>query len=232
MKSKVILVTGSSIGIGRETAYHFAQENAIVVVTYYKDKKEAEKTYKTCLELGAADASLVELNVMDDKSILHAVDEVVKERKKIDILVNNAGTLSWTALQNQSFEDIAVQVRTNLEGLIKMTRACLPHVQDTVINIGSIAGTTGMEGLTVLCATKFGVRGFTQALAKEVPHLNVYVVNPDFIATRMTDFEGRPPVEVARVVVNAAKGVYELPSGSDIDVWKVVGRVTGSATPM
>jgi 3-oxoacyl-[acyl-carrier protein] reductase len=227
MKSKVVLVTGSSIGIGRETAYQFAQENAMVIVTYYKDKEEAEKTYKTCLELGAADASVVELNVMDDKSLLHVVDEVAKERKKIDILVNNAGTLSWTSLQNQSFEDIAVQVRTNLEGLIKMTRACLPYVKDTIINIGSIAGTVGMEELTVLCATKFGVRGFTQALAKEVPHLNVYAVNPDFIATRMTNFEGRPAEEVARVVVNAAKGAYELPSGSDIDVWRVVGSVTG-----
>jgi 3-oxoacyl-[acyl-carrier protein] reductase len=227
MKSKVVLVTGSSIGIGRETAYQFAQENAMVIVTYYKDKEEAEKTYKTCLELGAADASVVELNVMDDKSLLHVVDEVAKERKKIDILVNNAGTLSWTSLQNQSFEDIAVQVRTNLEGLIKMTRACLPYVKDTIINIGSIAGTVGMEELTVLCATKFGVWGFTQALAKEVPHLNVYAVNPDFIATRMTNFEGRPAEEVARVVVNAAKGAYELPSGSDIDVWRVVGSVTG-----
>ncbi|MGB8312265.1 MAG: SDR family oxidoreductase [Halobacteriota archaeon] len=222
MKSKIVLVTGSSVGIGRETAHQFAQENATVVVTYYKEKEEAEKTYKTCLELGAADASLVTLDLMDDNSIFHAVDEVVKEHKKIDILVNNAGTLSWTPLQNQSFRDIATQVRTNLEGLIKMTRACLPHVKNTIINIGSIAGTVGMEELTVLCATKFGVRGFTQALAKEVPHINVYTVNPDFIATRMTNFQGRPPEEVARVVVNVAKGIYELPSGSDIDVWKVV----------
>ncbi len=222
MKSKIVLVTGSSVGIGRETAYQFAQENATVVVTYYKEKEEAEKTCKTCLELGAADTSLVTLNLMDDNSILLAVDEVVKEHNKIDILVNNAGTLSWTLLQNQSFMDIATQVRTNLEGLIKMTRACLPHVKNTIINIGSIAGTVGMEELTVLCATKFGVRGFTQALAKEVPHINVYAINPDFIATRMTNFQGRPPEEVARVVVNVAKGRYELPSGSDIDVWKVV----------
>jgi len=127
---------------------------------------------------------------MDDESILHAVDEVVQEYKKIDILINNAGILSWTSLQNQNFKDIEIQVRTNLEGLMKMTRACLPYVKDTIINIGSIAGTTSMEELTVLCATKFGVRGFTQALAKELRHVNVYSVNPDFIATRMTDFKG------------------------------------------
>ena len=222
MKNKVVFVTGSSIGIGRQTAYQFAQEKATVVVTYYKEKEEAEKTCKTCQELGAASTLLIKLNLMDDESILHAVDEVAQEYKKIDILINNAGTLSWTTLQNQNFKDIETQVRTNLEGLMKMTRACLPYVKDTIINIGSIAGTTGMEELTVLCATKFGVRGFTQALAKELPHINVYSVNPDFIATRMTDFQGRPPEEVARVVVNVAKGVYGLPSGSDVDVWRVI----------
>jgi len=87
MKNKVVFVTGSSIGIGRETVYQFAQENATVVVTYYKEKEEAEKTYKTCQELGAASALLIKLNLMDDESILHAVDEVVQEYKKIDILV-------------------------------------------------------------------------------------------------------------------------------------------------
>ena len=70
------------------------------------------------------------------------------------------------------------------------------------------------------CATKFGLRGFTQALALEVPALDVYSVNPDYIATRMTDFVGRSPEEVAQVVVNAAKGVYALQSGSDINVWE------------
>ncbi|MGZ4942458.1 MAG: hypothetical protein ACXV5P_09225, partial [Halobacteriota archaeon] len=53
------------------------------------------------------------------------------------------------------------------------------------------------------------------------PELYVYSVNPDYIATRMTDFVGRSPEEVARVVVNAAKGVYALPSGSDINVWEI-----------
>ena len=221
MKAKVVLITGSARGIGEAIAYEFAREKATVVVTYYRDRKRAEQTHRKCTALGSADGLLVELNVMSEESIRRCVDAVVAAFGRIDILVNNAGTLTWTYLRNQSYDDIKNQVRTNLEGAIMMTKACLPHVTETIINIGSIAGMNGLEELTVCCATKFGLRGFTQALAKEVPTINVYSVNPDYIATRMTDFVGRSPEEVARVVVGAAKGVYAVPSGSDINVWEV-----------
>jgi 3-oxoacyl-[acyl-carrier protein] reductase len=89
-----------------------------------------------------------------------------------------------------------------------------------IINIASGAGQTGFAELTAYCATKFGVRGFTQALAEEVTKIKVYAVNPDMTATRMTDFQGRPPEQVAQVVLNTAKGMYNVPSGSDINVWE------------
>ena len=167
MKDKTILVTGSSRGIGRETAYEFAREKAKIIVTYCEDKIEAEKTYEKCLELGATEALIVELNVTDNSCIVNAVDEVIKKFNVVDILVNNAGVISWTPLRSQSFNEIENQTRTNLEGLIKVTKVCLPYVKDQIINIASIAGTVGFVDLTVYCATKFGVRGFTQALAKE-----------------------------------------------------------------
>jgi len=222
MKDKTILVTGSSRGIGRETAYEFAREKAKIIVTYSEDKIEAEKTYEKCLELGATEALIVELNVTDNSCIVNAVDEVIKKFNVVDILVNNAGVISWTPLRGQSFNEIENQTRTNLEGLIKVTKVCLPYVKDQIINIASIAGTVGFVDLTVYCATKFGVRGFTQALAKEEQTVKVYSINPDRTATRMTSFKGRPPEDVAKVVLNTAKGLYGLPSGSDIDVWKVL----------
>jgi len=222
MKDKTILVTGSSRGIGRETAYEFAREKAKIIVTYCEDKIEAEKTCEKCLELGATEALIVELNVTDNSCIVNAVDEVIKKFNVVDILVNNAGVISWTPLRGQSFNEIENQTRTNLEGLIKVTKVCLPYVKDQIINIASIAGTVGFVDLTVYCATKFGVRGFTQALAKEEQTVKVYSINPDRTATRMTSFKGRPPEDVAKVVLNTAKGLYGLPSGSDIDVWKVL----------
>lgn len=155
------------------------------------------------------------------KSIRQVVDQTIKKFGKISILVNNAGTIAWKLLEKQNLDEIENQVRTNLEGLIKMTKICLPHLEDTIINISSGAGKSGYAELTTYCATKFGVRGFTQALAEEVP-FKVYSVNPDTTKTRMTNFRGRPPEQVAEVILNAAKGKYGVPSGSDIDVWEVV----------
>ncbi len=88
-----------------------------------------------------------------------------------------------------------------------------------IINIASGAGQTGYADLTTYCATKFGVRGFTQALAKEVSNIRIYAVCPDMTATRMSNFEGRPPEDVARIIFNTAKGKYKVPHGGDINIW-------------
>lgn len=219
MKNKVVLITGSSNGIGRETAFKFASEKAKVVVTYCKDRRGGQNAEKRCRELGASETLLIKLDIRDNKSIENAVDKVIKTFGKIDILINNAGVAVWKPLKKQNLSDIENQVRTNLEGLIKMTWACLPHVKDMIINIASGAGQTGFADLAPYCSTKFGVRGFTQALAQEISKPKIYAVNPDMTKTRMTGFQGRPPERVARIVFNTAKGNYRKPSGSDINVW-------------
>lgn len=219
MKNKVVLITGSSNGIGRETAFKFASENAKVILTYCNDRQGGQNTEKRCRELGASETLLIKLDLRDNKSIATAVDRVVKKFGNIDILINNAGVAVWKPLQKQTLADIEDQIRTNLEGLIKMTRACLPHVKDMIINIASGAGQTGFAELAPYCATKFGVRGFTQALAQEKLRPKIYAVNPDMTKTRMTGFQGRPAEQVAQVVLNTAKGKYRKTSGSDINVW-------------
>lgn len=219
MKNKVVLITGSSNGIGRETAFKFAAEKAKVVLTYCNDKAGGQKAEKRCRELGAFETLLVKLDLKDNKSILNAVDKVVKTFGKIDILINNAGVAVWKPLKQQGLADIENQIRTNLEGLIKMTGTCLPNVKGMIINIASGAGQTGFADLAPYCATKFGVRGFTQSLALEISRPIVFVVNPDMTKTRMTGFQGRPAEQVAQVVLNTAKGKYRKTSGSDINVW-------------
>ncbi len=219
MKAKVVLITGSSEGIGRETAFKFAGEGCALVITYNNHKKEGEQTAKKCLELGASEVLLVPLDVSDDKSIKNCVKAVVKKFKHISILVNNAGVLRFALFKDQSFDDIEQQVNVNLIGLMKMTREALPFVKDMIINISSGAGKTAYETLVPYCATKFGVRGFTQGLAQELK-IPVYVVNPGMTATRMTNFKGVPPEKVAKVVFNTALGKYKVKSGGDIDVWE------------
>jgi len=124
MKNKVVLITGSSNGIGRETAFKFAAEKA-KLVSYCNDRLGGQKTEKRCKELGATETLLVRLDLRDNQSIADTVDKVVNTFGKIDILINNAGVAVWKLLKEQKRADIENQLRTNLEGLIKMTWACL-----------------------------------------------------------------------------------------------------------
>lgn len=215
---RVVLVTGSSLGIGRETALLFAKGGSSVVVTYHQNEKEAEAVALECKREGAPDVLVACLDVTDDKSIAECVARVVERFGRIDVLVNNAGTVVWNELEQQTPADIELQIRVNLEGLIKVTKACLPHVKGAIINVASLAAHQGMPTLTTYCATKFGVRGFTEALAHELPDVAVYSVSPGMTATRLSDYRGVPPGDVAGIIVATAEGKYETPSGGDVNV--------------
>ena len=104
LKNKVVMVTGSSLGVGRETAFKFAKEGCKVVVTYFKDKKEGEEVAKKCASFGAADVLLLQLNVMDNKSIKDCVKKTIEKFNHINILINNAGIVIWKQLKEQSFD--------------------------------------------------------------------------------------------------------------------------------
>lgn len=222
LKNKVVLITGSSLGIGREAAFKFAKEGCKLIITYYKDKKEGEDTAKKCIDLGSSDVLSLQLNVMDNSSIKNCAKKSIEKFGHIDILVNNAGIVNWKNLEEQAFEEIEDEVKTNLEGLIKMTRECLPYIKEAIINISSGAGKSAFAGLSTYCATKFGVRGFTQAIAQELRHLKVCSINPGATATRMNDFHGTSPEKVAEVILKAAKGDIKPDSSKDIDVWRFI----------
>ena len=225
LKDKVVLVTGSSQGIGKETVLEFAKRGAKVIVTYNKNKKKAEEVLQECEKFN--ESLLIELNVKDKESIKNCVEKTIDKFGAIDILVNNSGVLEWKHFSEQNNNEIENQIETNLTGLIKMTKKVLPYFQGQnegiIINISSDAGKEAYEDLTVYCATKFGVRGFTQALAKELPKgIKVFSVNPGMTATQMTNYEGVPPKKVAELIVKTAEGGMEIPSGGDVDVWKLI----------
>jgi 3-oxoacyl-[acyl-carrier protein] reductase len=225
LKDKVVLITGSSVGIGRETAYEFAKEGCKLAVTYYQDKEEAEEIAEKCLAVGAPEVLVTQLNITDDDSIRNTVKKTVERFGEISVLINNAGVMVRKHLQDQSFKEIEEQIRTNLEGLMKMTKESLPYIRDTIINIGSGMAFEGQENATSYCATKFGVRGFSRALSKELPNIKVYTVHPTGTATRMNNFRGKmPPEKVAKVILNTAKGEYKVDSGSDVRVEEVASN--------
>lgn len=218
-KSSSVLITGSSRGIGAATAKAFARQGAKVIITYLDDADPAKAVMHTCKELGSVESTILQLDVRDKQSIERTVKSVVAQFGQLDVLVNNAGVFSEKPLMEQTAEEIKNQIGTNLEGMIMMTKLFLPHVRRSIVNVASGAGMTGYGELTVYCATKFGVRGFTQALGAERPDLRIACVNPGTTATRMSGFQGTPPEKVAEIIVNAAAGVYHIENGGDINVW-------------
>lgn len=222
LEGKVVFITGASTGIGAETAVKFAGEKTHLILTYYKDEAESKKVKQKCVEAGAKSVEFLKLNLMDDESIRNAAKHALSKYKKIDVLVNNAGTIVWKPVEKQTFEEIDRQVSTNLTGLMKITRELVPHVREAVVNVASKAGKVGFAELAPYCATKFGIRGFTQALAEEYPDLRIYAVNPGYTATKMTNYFGLPAGKVGEIIVNAVKGKYPVASGGDIDVSEVL----------
>ncbi len=218
----VILVTGSSSGIGRETANRFAREGARVILTWHRGRLRGEAAERQCRRLGAAEAMLLRLDVTDQRSVNAAARKVRSVFGTIDVLVNNAGVGSFVPFRKQTVSMVERQVRTNFEGLIRMTRAFLPLVRRAVVNVASVAGETAYAEMSVYCGTKFGVRGFTQALAQEEPRLAICCVNPDMTATRLSGYKGRPPTQVAEVIFRAAAGQVTCRRGGDIDVAEVI----------
>jgi len=225
LKNKVVLITGSSQGIGKAAALGFAKEGANVVITYNSNKKKGEEVLKECKKLG--ECFLIKLDVTDESSMKNCVESVVDKFGAIDILVNNAGVLSNKDFVEQNIKEIESQINTNFIGLIKVTKTVLPYLQGQdngmIINIASVCGKEVYNGLTTYCATKFAVRGFTQALALELPEkIKVYAVNPGLTSTQMTGFHGIKPEKVGKIIVNTAKEKYKIQSGGDVDVLRYV----------
>ena len=208
----------------------FAKEKATVIITYHTNKTEGKKVFDECTQLGASNALLLQLDITDNNSITKTIEEIIKQYGKIDILINDAGVIAWKSLKEQSVEEIESQVRTNLEGTIKMTHAALGHVTSAIINVSSRAGERALPNVSVYSATKFGVRGFTQAIAQELPAIRVFSLNPGMTATQMTDYRGVDPARVADLVVKAMKNEIHVPQGGDLDAWEILGQ-KHQATP-
>lgn len=222
LKNKVVLITGSSIGIGRATALAFAKAGSKVILTYNTNKKEGEAILKACKQY--SEAHLIHFDTLKDTSIYALVKEITRLYGKLDILINNAGVLpGWKAFLQQTFADLDHQVAVNLTGLMKVTHVFLPLLQQQkealILNVASMAGKVAYDDIVPYCATKFGVRGFTQALALELPkQVKTYCVNPGMTATQMTDFKGVDPSKVAEVIVRTAQEKLGKKSGDDVDV--------------
>ena len=158
ISGKTAVVTGASSGIGRATAQALADRGVRVA-------GGARRVDRLATEIA------LELDVRDPASAERFVGEAVEQLGGIDILFNNAGlALGRYPFDESNEDDESAVFNTNINGLVRMTRLCLPHIRDGghIVNMGSVAGRQAYENGATYVASKFAVRGFHYALREDL----------------------------------------------------------------
>ena len=192
LEGKTAIVTGASSGIGAATAAALAREGARVA-------GGARRIDELQTEIR------LELDVTDRESCERFVEAVTSAdaRGGLDILVNNAGLgLGRDPFWDGSEEDEETVLETNVHGLIRMTRLCLPHIRDGghIVNLGSIAGRQAYANAAVYVASKFSVRGFTYALREDLlgRPIRLTTVDPGLVESNFSRVRFRGDEEKAK----------------------------------
>ena len=183
LASKWVLITGASSGFGAAAARAFAREGAKLLLGARRlDRLEAVAAESR--KLGAADAQFFALDVASTASVNGFVDSARRHTDKIDVLINNAGgAKGLETVADGKDEDWEFMMQTNVLGVLRVTRACLPlmvkNPGSSIINIGSIAGRVAYEGGSAYCAAKAGELQITKALRLELSGTGVRVSTVD-----------------------------------------------------
>lgn len=188
VRDKVIVITGSSRGIGREMVKRFAQEDAKVVINYLNSYEDALKLYKEITEHNK-NCIMVKADVTKQSEVKLLCEETIKAFGQVDVLINNAGMCSDNLIPMMTERQWKQVIDVNLNSVFLCSRIFAKEMmkkrQGKVINITSLKGQLGSEGQTNYSASKAGIIGFTKALAKELGMFNISVnaVCPGFIVT-------------------------------------------------
>ena len=192
LSGKVSIVTGASMGIGKEIALRFARDGSDVAIVDI-DQDLGQKAMKEIQSMGRR-SLFFQVDVMRWEQVKGMADEVVRNFKKIDILVNSAGVLGPTkTVYDYDVEEWGRVIDINLKGTFFCCKAVLPSMvkekSGRIVNIASIAGKEGNPNMSAYSASKAAVIAFTKSLAKEVALQNIVVhsVSPAVIETRMAD---------------------------------------------
>ena len=188
--NKVVVVTGSSRGIGAEIVRTLANENYKVILNYNNSKEQAEKIQQELLEQGK-EIEIIKADVSKKEEAEKLIRFAINKFNKIDILVNNAG-LSLEGLFTDVTEEMWKEIiDTNLNSVFYCTQQAIKYMiqkqQGCIINISSIWGETGASCEVAYSTTKAAINGMTKALAKEVGLSNIRVnaIAPGIIDTDM-----------------------------------------------
>jgi NAD(P)-dependent dehydrogenase (short-subunit alcohol dehydrogenase family) len=168
LKDKKAVITGGDSGIGRAVALAFAREGADVLISYYNEHEDAEKTKKIVEDAGRK-AVLMPGDIKDAGHCRAIIDKAVKEFGRVDILVNNdAHQASFEDVGEISDEEWDVTFRTNIYAMFYLVKAAVPHMPKggSIINTSSINADTPSPQLLAYATTKGAIQNFTGGLAQ------------------------------------------------------------------
>ncbi|KAF1852307.1 hypothetical protein Lal_00037035 [Lupinus albus] len=239
---KTVLVTGVSSGIGRAAVQAFVEQGCQV--------------FGTVRQLNGAreihGVKLIEMDVRNERSVQQAIVQVVEMAGKIDVLVNSAGVMLVGAAEATSIEEARELFDTNLFGILRMTKAVLPHMRTErsgrIVNVSSVLGFLPAPYMSIYSASKHAVEGFSETLDHEVRQFGIRVslVEPSFTKTNLdanspqtamqiVDYEsdlGAVSVAVKKNIQNAPDPsiVAETIVNASLNPWKMRHTPPGHAS--
>lgn len=191
LKTKVALVTGGGTGIGRATSLALAKRGAAVAVNYSRSEADAEETAQIIIREGGR-AIAIRADVSQDHEVREMVKIIVQTFGTVDLLVNNAGItrhIPFDDLESATGEVWDELFDVNVKGMFYCARAVAPYMKKNqhgaIVNLGSIAGQTGLGSSLPYAVSKAAVHGLTKSLARALaPDIRVNCVVPGAVATR------------------------------------------------
>jgi 3-hydroxy acid dehydrogenase / malonic semialdehyde reductase len=234
LEGKTAIVTGASSGIGQAIAQALA-DNGVRVAGGARRADQLR-----------TDVTL-ELDVTDPASCERFVDEALKQLGGLDILVNNAGLgLGRDPFDKSTEDDEETVLETNVHGVLRMTRLCLPHLRDGghIVNMGSIAGRQAYENAAVYVASKYAVRGFTYALREDLlgRPIHLSTVDPGLVETNFSRVRFRGDEEKAKAVYADVEPVrpedvadcviFVLTRPPHVNIDEIVVKALAQSTPV
>jgi NAD(P)-dependent dehydrogenase (short-subunit alcohol dehydrogenase family) len=189
LNQKVAVVTGSSSGIGFETALLLSR-NGFYTYATMRNLRKSESIIQMA-EKERLPLQVLELDVNDDESVKNAVEQIAKEKQRIDILVNNAGYLLVGCVEDLSIDEFKAQYETSLFGVIRVSQRILPYMrkqkQGIIVNVSSAAGRIAVPTVPAHTSAKFALEGLSEALKYEVEPfgIKVVIVEPGVIKTNI-----------------------------------------------
>jgi NAD(P)-dependent dehydrogenase (short-subunit alcohol dehydrogenase family) len=196
LRDKVAVVTGASRGLGRAFSEALAESGARV----FGLARSKDDLAETRDAIGDA-FTPVTCDVTDREAVVAAFERVRQDAGRCDVLINNAGLGGFAQIEDLTEDQWETMIDVNLRGVVLCTRAAVPMMKDQnerdgfgghIVNIASVAGLVGNANISVYNMTKFGVRGFSEALMKELrdDRIKVTCVYPGSVATHFFEVSG------------------------------------------